>query len=441
MKSSNSHPKNRSHVDRRSFLKSTLATTTALSIPGILPGGIVGKNAPSEKITAGFIGVGGHGTHRNLALFLRQPDAKAVAVCDVFKSRRENAKKIVNSKYKNSDCSSYEDFREIINRKDIDAVQISTPDHWHALMSLMAIEQGKDVICEKPTLTIEEGRLVADAVKKKKAVFQTSTEDRSYKCYHHMAEAVRNGLIGEVKEVDVRLPNGTNYPHEQPSKPPKDLNYDLWLGPAPDAPFTKNRTEKMHWRHIWDYSGGILTDWGMHQLDTVQWGLDTERTGPVEVEGSGTINEGSMYNTFIKYDVTLKYANGIKVRIRSGGTAMRFIGTKGWVGNGRFAGPLEASSEEIRKFRPGKNDVNLRTNYGGEHRDFLDAVKSRKEPYFPAEVGHRCSTLCHLGNVAMLLKRKIKWDPVKERVIDDSEANNLNVVSRKLRAPWKYPKI
>src|SRR5690606_6440864 len=205
------------------------------------------------------------------------------------------------------------------------------------------IRAGKDVICEKPTLTIAEGRALAETVKKHKAVFQTSTEDRSLECYHRMAQVVRNGLLGKIERVEVELPSGTRYEDEEEAPVPPGLDYDLWLGPAPRAPYTPNRTEKMRWRHISDYSGGILTDWGPHQLDTVQWALDVERTGPVEIEGRGEANFKSTYDTFVEYDVTYRYASGIEVHVKSGGTGLRFIGNDGWIGNPRFAAACEAS--------------------------------------------------------------------------------------------------
>ena len=201
-----------------------------------------------------------------------------------WKRRRQ----IVDAEYGDQACAMYGDFREILARKDIDAVMISTPDHWHALISAMALRAGKDVICEKPTLTIAQGRFIAEPGEEAGRVFQTSTEDRSYPVYHRMAELVRNGRIGKLQRIEVTLPDGTAFRTRSRDRPcRRSSNYDLWLGPAPEAPYTANRTEWMHWRHILDYSGGILSDWGMHLLDTAQWANDTERSGPVEVQGKG----------------------------------------------------------------------------------------------------------------------------------------------------------
>ena len=385
-----------------------------------------------------MIGTGNHGIHRNLNMFLRQEDAKIIAVCDVFKSRMLKAQSITNDYYKTNDCSIHSDFREILERKDIDAVMISTPDHWHALMSSMAIRRGKDVICEKPTLTVAEGRYISDLVKKTGKVFQTSTEDRSLFIYHRLAEVVRNGRIGKLKEIKVTLPAGKRFPNENPANAPKDLDYDMWLGPAPEAPYTISRTKQQHWRHVWDYSGGKFSDWGMHQLDTVQWANDTERTGPISISGKGTINEGSMYNTFVDYEIDYAYENGVKLNVKSGGTSIHFYGSEGWCGSKSWDSGLEANKKSIVKDPIPKDGLHLYTCKGGEHRNFLDCVKSRNEPYFPAEIGHRCATLCHLGNISMRLNQKLQWNPKTEKIGNSKEASSM--LSRKMRKPWDLQK-
>ena len=385
-----------------------------------------------------MIGTGNHGIHRNLNMFLRQQDAKVVAVCDVFKSRMLKAQSITNDYYKTNSCSIHSDFREILDRKDIDAVMISTPDHWHALMSSMAIRRGKDVICEKPTLTVAEGRYISDLVKKTGKIFQTSTEDRSLFIYHRLAEVVRNGRIGKLQEIKVTLPAGKRFPNEKPVTAPKDLDYDMWLGPAPDAPYTISRTKQQHWRHVWDYSGGKFSDWGMHQLDTAQWANDTERTGPISINGKGTINEGSMYNTFVDYEIDYDYENGVKLNVKSGGTSIHFYGSDGWCGSKSWDSGLEANKKSIVKDPIPEDGLHLYTCKGGEHRNFLDCVKSRNEPYFPAEIGHRCATLCHLGNISMRLNQKLKWDPKTEKIGYSTEASSM--LSRKMRKPWDLHK-
>jgi len=425
-------------MKRRNFIKGTTIASGAISFPNIIPSQLLGKNSPSNKITIGMIGTGNHGIHRNLNMFLRQPDAKVLAVSDVFKSRMAKAHKMTNEHYKSNDCSMHSDFREILDRKDIDAVMISTPDHWHALMSSMAIRRGKDVICEKPTLTVAEGRYIADLVKKTGRIFQTSTEDRSLFIYHRLAEVVRNGRIGKLKEIKVTLPAGKRFPNETESEIPEDLDYDLWLGPAPKAPYTKSRTKQQHWRHVWDYSGGKFTDWGMHQLDTAQWANNTEKTGPTKISGKGTIHEGSMYNTFVNYKIKYSYANGVQLSVSSGGTSIHFYGSEGWCGSKSWDSGLEANKIDIVKEPIPENGLHLYTCKGGEHRNFLDCVKSRKEPYFPAEIGHRCATLCHLGNISMRLNTALDWDPKKETITNNKQGASM--LSRKMREPWNLEK-
>lgn len=385
-----------------------------------------------------MIGTGSHGVNVNLKSYLNQADAQVVAVCDVDRHRMKNAKLLVDKKYGNTDCQMYDDFRDILARPDIDAVMISTPDHWHVPISIMAIKAGKDVQCEKPTLTIQEGRELVNTVKKYGAVYQTSTEDRAVAVYHRMAELVRNGRIGKLHTVKVKLWSGMsiqgNYSEIQKPQPvPNYFNYDMWLGPAPEAPYTPGRC---HWnfRWIYDYSGGMLTDWGAHLLDTAQWGADTETTGPVEINGRGTFPQKGLYDTATEYDIDYLYKSGIKLKIQSGGCSIHFYGTNGWVGNTGWRGKLQASSDLIANAVIGPEENLLFTNVEGEHRNFLDCVKSRHNPYFPAEIGHRCCSLLHLGNISMRLGRKLYWDPDNEMFFKDDKANSMR--SRAMRAPW-----
>lgn len=392
------------------------------------------RAAPSERITVGMIGTGSHGVGVNLKSFLAQSDAQVVAVCDIDRPRMENACRLVNDKYGNKDCAMHTDFREVIARPDVDAVMISTPDHWHTPISLMALRAGKDVICEKPTLTIEEGRVLSDTVRRLGKVFQTSTEDRSVHVYHRMAELVRNGRIGKLQRIQVGLPSGSNRIVEATPQPvPDGFNYEMWLGPAPWAPYCAARCH-YQFRWIFDYSGGMLTDWGAHLLDTAQWGNDTEHSGPVEVQGTGKRFADGLYDTFYEFDIQYRYANGVEMTVDGRGVRIKFIGTDGWVGNTGWRGPLEASSKAILNSVIAENELHLYTCAGGEHRNFLDCVKSRKDPYFPAEIGHRCATVMHMGNIVMLLGRKLRWDPVKEEFLNDETANRMR--RRFMREPW-----
>jgi predicted dehydrogenase len=412
------------------------ATAAAFAIPTFVPASVFGSNAPSNRVALGFIGMGLHGIGWNLKGFLKFKDAQAVAVCDVMKSRRDEAQALVNQTYGNQDCDSYNDWREILSRDDVDAVMISTPDHWHVPMALAAIRAGKDVCCEKPTYTIEQGQVLTQTVAEHDVVFQTSTEDRSIPVYHRMAELVRNGRIGKLQTIRVTLPAGTVKPQPPQFAPvPEGFDYNMWLGPAPEAPYATNRCGNQEWRNIFDYSGGKFTDWGMHQVDTAQWANDTERSGPIEVSGEGEFpDKTSLYNTAMKYKVRYRYANGVELIVESGGTSLRFEGTDGWVGNEGWRKPLMASSPQILDSVIGPEETRLYTCTGGEHRNFLDCIRSRNAPYFPAEVGHRCATVLHIGNISMLLGRKLQWDPDQEKFVNDAEANDMR--SQPMREPW-----
>ena len=429
----------RTRIDRRSFLQTALAsgaaaTAAAVVCPQIIPARLLGADAPSNKITVGFIGTGDHGTSWNLSRYLTLPEARVLMVCDVDSKRMEHAKENVDSTYGNKDCATSKDFRDVLARKDIDAVMISTPDHWHTLISVMALRAGKDVQCEKPTLTIDEGKILIETVRKHRKVFQTSTEDRSVPVYHRMAELVRNGRIGKLQKIEVILPKQPATAGDPTPQPvPPELDWDMWLGPAPFAPYNKDRVH-FNFRWIWDYSGGIICDWGAHLFDTAQWGNDTERSGPVEVEGKGTHWEGGLYNTVKDYDVTYRYANGVVMTCKPGNPSIKFIGTDGWVGNTGWRGPLEASSKAILDAKLADGDQRLYTNPQGEHHDFLLCVRSRKDPYFPVDIGHRVATICHLANIAIRTGRKLKWDPVKEEFLGDDGANAMR--SRPMRSPW-----
>lgn len=423
------------HIGRRSFLRVSAAAGAFLSFPRIVPVELLGAVAPSNRINVGFIGTGDHGTGWNLRRYLTLPEARVLVVCDVDGERMRRAKEIVDEQYQTKDCAMTKDFREVLARKDIDAVMISTPDHWHTLISVMAVRAGKDVQCEKPTLSIDEGKILVNEVRKHGKVFQTSTEDRSIPVYHRMAELVRNGRIGKVQRVEVILPKQPTVPGDPTPQPvPPELDYDMWLGPAPWAPYTKDRVH-FNFRWIEDYSGGIICDWGTHLFDTAQWALDMERSGPVEIEGTGTFWEGGLYNTVKDYDVTFRYANGVVMTCKPGNPSIRFIGTDGWVGNTGWRGELEASSNEIKNSKIGPDEIHLYTNPEGEHHDFLKCVKTRKDPYFPVDIGHRVSTVCHLANIAIKVGRKLRWDPAKEEFIGDDAANALRKV-RPMRKPW-----
>jgi predicted dehydrogenase len=410
------------------------AGAATVALPYIIPASVLGADAPSNKITIGFIGTGDHGTTWNLHRYLELRDAKVLVVCDVDGARMRRAKAMVDAAYDTENCATTKDFREVLARKDIDAVMISTPDHWHTLISVLAARAGKDVQCEKPTLTIGEGKILIDAIRRHQRVFQTSTEDRSLTEYHRMAELVRNHRIGKLQKIEVILPRQPTFAGDPTPQPiPPDLDWEMWLGPAPFAPYTKDRVH-FNFRWIWDYSGGIICDWGAHLFDTAQWANDTERTGPVEIEGKGTYWEGGLFNTVKDYDVTYRYANGVIMTCKPGNPSIKFIGTEGWVGNEGWRAKVQASSDKILDSVIGPEEIHLYTNPEGEHDDFLKCVKSRKDPYFPVDIGHRVSTVCHLANIAIKLRRKLKWDPKAERFENDDQANAM--LTRPMRSPW-----
>ena len=401
-------------ITRRKFLKKAgLAAGGAIVLPVIIPSCVKGAN---DRITLGMIGTGDHGINWNLAAYLKLDDCRVIAACDVDSTRVKKAKGLIDERYKNNDCIIYSDFRELLENRDIDAVQISTPDHWHVPISALALKKNKDVCCEKPTLTIEQGRFLSDIVAGSNKLFQTSLEDRAVPQYHRMAELVRNGRIGKLQKIRVGLPGSSSQlysfnpdPAEQPV--PDYLNYEMWLGPAPYAPYTAGRCH-YNFRWINDYSGGSLSDWGAHLIDTAQLLNGTEKSGPVEVYGTGSAPETGIYNSFDKYKLTYTYSNGVIMDVHSDFVEIYCEGTDGWLLVKDWRGTLEASSEEILNTVIGENELHLNTDES-EHANFLKCIRSRKPTYHPAEDLHRTSTITHMGNIAMKLQRKLGWDPAK----------------------------
>jgi predicted dehydrogenase len=427
---------------RRSFLACIGAG--CVGIPTIVPSRLLGAGAPSRRIALGFIGVGDHGTSRNVRGFLNQPDAQVVALCDVDSRRLARARRVVEEAYaERRPAGTYKgiietrDFREVISRSDIDAVVISTPDHWHVLPAVMAARAGKDVICEKPlSLTVSEGRILSDTIRETGRVFQTSTENRSLPPYRRLVELVRNGRVGRIERIHIELPSGhwTRPANPNVEPPPPELDYDTWLGQAPEAPYCEARC---HWNFRWilDYSGGMLTDWGAHLIDLAQWCNDTETTGPVDVEGTGEFPKGGLFNTATTFDLQYTYANGVGLRVTSNRPGIRVVGSAGTLWSEDWNGVLKAEPADILdETDPGGWKPYTSAN---EHRNFLDCVVSRLDCYAPAEVGHRTITIAHLGNIAMQLGRKLRWDPAAERFINDESANAK--LSRPMRKPWVLP--
>jgi predicted dehydrogenase len=431
-------------VKRRNFIKA--ATVTAIGSPYIVPSSVFGADAPSNRITIGHIGVGGMG-QSDMRRFLPNEDnpkreAQIVAVCDVDKSHRMDAKKLAEDAYAEfsgansySGCDDYNDFRDVIARKDIDAVCIATPDHWHAIPAIMAADAGKDIYCEKPIgLTIAEGSAMVEAVRRNNVVWQTGSQQRSDRNFRFACELVRNGRIGELKKVYVGLPTGSALDKPSEVVPvPEGFDYDFWLGPAPEAPYTADRC---HWNFRWimDYSGGQLTDWAGHHIDIAHWGMDVEDTGPLTIEGQGIFPRDGLWNTATTYHFECTYKNGLildianNTRNRQG---VRFEGTEGWVYVRRGEIDAEPKSLLTEMIRRDETRLYRSDNHGG---NFIDCVKSREKTVAPIEKLHRSVSVAHLGNIAMQLKRKLNWNPDIERFVDDPAANRM--IGRSMRSPW-----
>ena len=425
-------------ISRRDFVKRSVAG--ALAAPLFLPASALGRagQAPaSERLTLGFIGMGtmnrGHLGH-----FLGQKDVQVLAVCDVDTTRRENARKMVEDRYgKNGTykgCGAYNDFRELLARKDIDAVVIATPDHWHAIPVLEACKAGKDIYCEKPlTLTIAEAKRLIEAVRKYNRVFQTGSQQRSSKEFRLACELVRSGRIGKIKTVNVNVGPPSRWCDLREEKMEEGLDWDRWLGPAPKRPYNSVLSPRgVHkhfpdWRQYREYSGGMMTDWGAHHFDIAQWGLGMDDSGPVEIipPDDPKATKGLRY----------RYANGVEV-VHGPGGGVNFVGTDGEITVNR--GHLSSKPEGIVKEPLGEKDVHLYES-PGHQRDWLNCVRSRKRPICDVEIGARSVTVCHLGNLAYWNHRKLRWDPKEWQFVGDAEANKW--LDRERRDPWQLPKV
>jgi len=446
-----------SKLNRRNFIKTSgMVAVSAIAVPTIISACARGKNghvAPSDRVNLAFIGSGNQAMN-DIRDFITDKRVQITGICDVNKystgywdgkpGGREVGINLVNSLYselygkKYDSCKGFEDFREVIARRDIDAVEVVIPDHWHSIPVLMAARAGKDIYCQKPlALTIPEGRAMANAVKKYGTVFQTGSQQRSDMNFRRVCELVRNGRIGKLETVECGLPAGTpdygKTGSQTETKPvPIGFDYNTWLGPAPDAPYCPARTH-VNFRWVLDYSGGQVTDWGGHHPDIAQWGMGTELTGPVKIQNAkGTWAQHPIWNTATEYYFECLYANGIKLiisdKLRGGVT---FRGTEGWAWSTR--GKHQVFPENLQDSVIADNEIHL---YKSDHhfRNFIDCVYSRQETIAPAEIGHRSITMSHLGNIAMKLQQDLDWDPVAEKFIGNDIANSM--LTRKMREPW-----
>jgi predicted dehydrogenase len=421
-------------VSRRELLKraggAAAGAGIAVGVPAIIPARVLGADgipAPSERIRLGFIGVKNRGM-QNLAPLMKY----AVAVCDVDKNVLAAAKAAVEKA--NGQCAAYTDYRKLLEAKDIDAVVISTPDHWHALQTIDACAAGKDVFCEKPlTLTIHEGQAMIKAARKYKRIVQTGSQQRSDDKFRLACELVRSGRLGKIHLVRVGIPR-VNFkePPRPNTEPPAELDYDMWLGPAPYRPYNQNHVH-YNFRFFWDFSGGQQTNFGAHHLDIAQWGLGMDESGPVSAQGTAEYDPEKRFEVPSMYEVEYTYANGVKLlcgMAQRGGVT--FEGEKGTIFVTR--GKIESTPPEILMEPLLDSDVHLYASKN-HYQNWLDCIKSRKLPICDVAIGHRSATVCHLGNIAIRSGRKVQWDPKAEKVIGDKE--QAKMTRYEYRSPWK----
>jgi len=415
-------------MKRRQFLATAAATFAA---PYIVPARVFGAN---ERIRIGSIGIRNQGKG-NLEKFMKA-GVDLVGLCDVDANvLAEAAKTAVKGDHK---PEVYRDYRKLLDRKDLDAVVVTTPDHWHALITINACQAGKDVYCEKPlSLTIAEGRRMVKAARDNERVVQTGSQQRSSDEFWKACTLVRNGAIGKVHTVLVGIPD-CNHPGTlgPDTAPPAELDYEMWLGPAPQRAYNEKRVH-YNFRFWWDYSGGQMTNFGAHHLDIAQWGLGMDDSGPVAAEGTATFDAMNRYEVTESCRITYTYPGDIKLTLGQlqkdipDGTT--FIGTEGKVAVNR--GELVSDKSELLKqdFAALPTQLYRSTDH---IRDFLDCVRSRQKPICDVEIGHRSATVCHLGNIVARLGRPIQWDPAAERMVGDDEAQQMT--DREYREPWRH---
>ncbi|MFH2002894.1 MAG: Gfo/Idh/MocA family oxidoreductase [Planctomycetota bacterium] len=425
-------------IHRRGFLKQAAA---AITLPTLIPSsalGLCGFTAPSNRIVMGCIGVGSQG-RSNMSAFLEKDEVQIVAVCDVDERHSAMAKNMVDSRYGNSACQIYGDLRKLIERGDLDALSLALPDQWHAIPALAGARAGLDMYGEKPlSRSVVESRAMCNAVQRYGRVWQTGSWQRSVRHFRHACEVVRNGLLGRVDFVEVGLPTGNACGLQPPKPVPEGLDWDRWLGPAPWRPYCDFGKNRCHWdwRWILDFSGGQLTDWAGHHIDIAHWALDLDRTGPIEVEGKGQYPRDGLYDAPTEYLFTCKYANGLTLKVGNtkqiGFMGVKWHGADGWYHVNREGS--SASNPELVKenvIEPGFT----RLYESNDHiQNFLDCVKTREATITPIETACRSISVGHLGEIAMLTGRKIRWNPETEKILDDPGAEAL--LGRAYRKPW-----
>lgn len=455
-------------VSRRSFLASTGKGAAAASLiataPAIVPATVFGKTSPSNRINVGAIGVGRISRDHDMPDTLAFDSARIMAVCDLDRRRLEDGKRFVNDFYAKQSGATYDgvtmydDYRELLANRDIDAVLISTPDHWHAPLAIAAVEAGKDVYLQKPTsLTIAEGRALSYAVQRTGRVLQQGSQNRSLPQHRYACELVRNGRIGQLKTVEVGLaadPAG----QDEPAMPvPTYFNYDMWLGSTPQVPYTEKRVhpqvgyERPGWLRCEQFGAGMITGWGAHHIDTAHWGMGAEHTGPIEIWGKAEFPKSGLWDVHGPFRTEARYADGVHMVVSDSiQNGVKFIGTEGWIFVNRAGGglkgtaprawvgnpkALDASDPKILTSVIGPDEIHL-IDSPDHHGNWLEAIRSRVLPLAPAEVGHRSCSACLLHHMAMRADRTLKWDPARERFHNDDEANSW--ISRPQRYPYVF---
>ncbi|MDD2598957.1 MAG: Gfo/Idh/MocA family oxidoreductase [Kiritimatiellae bacterium] len=432
---------------RRQLLQGAGASALITAFPTIVPSSVFGQNAPSKRVTIGMIGVGRQGTLVNLKTLVNMDGVQVVAVCDVDQWRLRAAKALVDQKYGDSGCHAMPDWREVIGRSDVDAIMNSTPDHWHVPISLAAVRSGKHVSCEKPlTLSVAEGRMLADAVKQQGVVFRTDSECQSDAYMHKTVELVRNGYIGGIKRFEVGVPRGDAAGGSATPVPvPEGLDYEMWMGPIKQKPYMLDAVHPVQsygrpgWMRCRDTCEGMITNWGTHVIDVAQKVNNSQRTGPVSVEGSGSYPDpgSGLWNVLVDFKVQYQYADGVIMdyKIDSEGAYLRVEGEEGWIqSNWHRKGGLQASDANILKAKFKGSEIRFpnRSDKG----DFIHCIRNNapQESMADAEVGHRTCSMGQIAHIAIQRKAKLVWNPEQEVFPDDEQANQM--LRREYREPW-----
>ncbi len=426
-------------VSRRRFLKRAGA---AFAAPYVIPSSVLGlgsATAPSKRITLGSIGVGGRGTS-HVRTFLGHKDVQILAVCDPFQSKCDDVKKQIEKHYAGDKggydgCDTYQDFRDLLARDDIDAVVIASPEYWHALHGAYAAEAGKDIYGEKAlTLTVAEGRALVDRVRRYDRVFQVGTQQRSYRNFRFACELARNGYLGKLGVAKVGVPGGRALPDAPPTPPPPDLDYEMWLGPAPYTPHNDLKCT-YNWYFIYDYCVGWIQSWGVHHVDVAQWGAPSLAKGKLKVRGTATFPEKGLADTSLTWHVECTAEDGMVLDFTDNTVheqGCRFEGDEGWVHVNRSCIKAEPESLLDVKLKPSDERLYVSNNH---HTNFIECVRSRGEPAAPIEGGHSATVITLIGDIATRLGRELTWDWSTERFVGDDDANRM--LSRAMRSPWR----